>query len=96
MTKAMAGVLAAGAFVVGLLVWPAATGLGVITLDSDANHMAAISHMSSADCPASAEMTAEMMAGSSTGMTMSMPCTTGAGESGPDSHHPSPSPEATQ
>lgn len=92
MTKAMAGVLAAGAFVVGLLVWPAATGLGVITLDSDANHMAAMSHMTSADCPASAEM----MAGSSTGMTMSMPCTTGAGESGPDSHHPSPSPEATQ
>lgn len=94
MTKAMAGVLAAGAFVVGLLVWPAATGLGAITLDAGANHMA-MAHMTSVDCPTRGEMSSEMMSGSSTGMTMSMPCSTEAGNAGADSHHLSPSPEVT-
>ncbi len=91
MTKAMAGVFAAGAFVVGLLVWPAASGLGVITFDSGANHMASMSSMTQADCPAGAAM----MSRSSTGMTMSMPCGPEASSPGPDSHHASPSPAVT-
>ena len=90
MTKAMAGALAAGAFVVGLLVWPASAGLGLTTITNSGTGMA-MTHMSQADCP----MADGMMSGSAMGMAMSMPCTSGASDPAPDSHHPSPSPGVT-
>lgn len=90
MTKAMAGALAAGAFVVGLLVWPASAGLGLTTITNTGTGMAMM-NMSQADCP----MCDGMMSRSLMGLAMSMPCTSGTRDPGPDSHHASPSPDVT-
>ena len=90
MTKAMAGALAAGAFVVGLLVWPASAGLGLTTITNSGTGMA-MTHMSQADCP----MADGMMSGSAMGLVMSMPCMSGTRDPGPHSHHTSPSPDVT-
>lgn len=91
MTKAIAGALAAGAFVVGLLVWPASAGLGLTTITTSGTGMA-MTHMSRADCP----MTDGMMTSSSMGMSMSMPCTSRTSDPGRDRHHASLSPEVTR